>query len=153
MGMKLSAKARANLLSHPGVTIHGSKPVATYTPPIREQACYTLYALPITANLIWRISGNRLVKSKAYKDWLEAASVELRKYLIVRVPSPVKVTITLAGKVNAQRDLDNFAKPLIDLMRTVGVIENDSLNHVCRIELEYLPSEETPRVNLLIERL
>jgi Holliday junction resolvase RusA-like endonuclease len=72
--------------------------------------------------------------TKAYADWQKIAALQLKKALSP-VKSPVEICIYV-GRCNRARDLDNFAKPTIDLLKKIGWIENDNLLHVQRIKLE-----------------
>jgi Holliday junction resolvase RusA-like endonuclease len=99
------------------------------------------YRLPVppTANSIWRhivVHGRpRTLLSKEYKDWLEVAALHLRAQGVQAMPSPVSVSVVLEGGDGFRRasDLDNYFKPLIDLVKKLGVIENDSLCHVVEL--------------------
>ncbi len=100
--------------------------------------------LPPSANQLWRVVGSRVVKSSAYRSWLEIAGFELLRQRPVAVPSPVAVSLVLRGRVYLGRDLDNFAKPVLDLLRHHEVIAGDNLTHVRRVQLDFAACECEP---------
>jgi Holliday junction resolvase RusA-like endonuclease len=76
--------------------------------------------------------GGRTTTSK-YRDWQQLAWVQL-KPTSEPVQSPVKIEIHI-GKCNQARDLDNFAKPTIDLLKKIGWIKDDNLLHVTWVDV------------------
>lgn len=52
---------------------------------------------------------------------------------------PVTVTMTIQEKVFAQRDCDNFCKPVCDSLVKAGVIKNDSVKYVTEVTVRYRP--------------
>lgn len=76
------------------------------------------------------------MKSREYKTWLAAAMVVLWE---LRRPKalPAEIRATVFGKVNAQRDLDNFLKPIGDALVASGVLPGDSLKYVTGWRIGY----------------
>ena len=81
---------------------------------------------PPSANRIWRKSGNRMHKSKAYNDWLEACSWVICSQRPVPIKGDAKMTIWMRPKDYRVRDLDNSFKPIGDLMERCRVVINDA---------------------------
>jgi Holliday junction resolvase RusA-like endonuclease len=76
------------------------------------------------------------VKAKPYNAWIATAGWQLGQG---RAPSvPVVIAIDV-GKCNIQRDLDNMGKPIIDRLVDLGWIKDDSVQHVVRVVISYLP--------------
>lgn len=82
---------------------------------------------PPSANLIWRrVPGKRgMIRSPEYKAWLEEAGWALNR----QAPE-----MTIWGQFRAavevprsRRDVDNWTKPLFDLLQKQHIIENDRL--------------------------
>ncbi len=46
------------------------------------------------------------------------------------IKGPYKISITAARPDNRKRDLDNILKPISDLLKTMGAIEDD---HLCEM--------------------
>ena len=94
--------------------------------------------IPPSANRIWRIFGNRMHKSKDYSAWLEHTGWLLRRDLRT-FTEPVAVTVTIYGGkgFSKARDIDNCLKPVLDSLRTCGVIPDDNIQFVHRVTGEY----------------
>jgi Holliday junction resolvase RusA-like endonuclease len=107
--------------------------------------------LPPSANHLFATVGNRRVKTKEYRAWIAAslaALVELRK----PKSFPVEVRVTVFGAVNPDRDLDNFLKPTIDLLKTGGIIPDDRIRYVTRVNIGYGGEwDGAPAVDVRIE--
>jgi Holliday junction resolvase RusA-like endonuclease len=84
---------------------------------------------PISANALWRsyptAKGLRVVKSKAYLDWLSEAGWKLNAQHPGMVEGAYGLTITVCR--SSRCDLDNTAKATNDLLQAHGVIVNDRL--------------------------
>jgi crossover junction endodeoxyribonuclease RusA len=82
---------------------------------------------PPSANRLWRNVNGRTIKSETYRNWLVMAGWDLKS----QRPSPVKgryrMTVVAVRPDQRRRDLDNLLKPISDLLKECGVIEDDSL--------------------------
>jgi Holliday junction resolvase RusA-like endonuclease len=76
--------------------------------------------------------GGRITTGR-YRDWQQLAWMQL-KPAPEPVESPVKIEIHI-GKCNQARDLDNFAKPTIDLLKKIRWIKDDNLLHVTWVDV------------------
>ncbi len=105
---------------------------------LRETASHALLAipeLPPSANVLFATIGRRRVKTSLYKAWLAAGIQDLR--IIQRAPlvkGRIQVTIVAERRLTF-RDLDNIAKPTLDLLVKAEVIEDDYL--VERLTLQW----------------
>jgi len=74
--------------------------------------------IPPTANHIWKVVSNRIIKGAHYRQWLQHCS-ELMSEHMKPVAGPVEVTITIRlGKgFSRDRDLDNCIKPVLDALK------------------------------------
>lgn len=79
---------------------------------------------PSTNNLFITARGRR-IKSPEYRSWITAAGWQFKQCK----PSPIKgrVAVSITVPRNNRRDLDNFLKPLLDLIVAHGIIKNDNL--------------------------
>jgi len=115
---------------------------------------FVLVPAPPSTNNLFRtvVSKGRVfrVTTSDYKDWKAEAEGPVRM-LRSPVTYPVGVRLTLCGKWYKARDVDNVAKPIIDLLVSVGVLAGDNLNHVVGLTLRCEPSEAPPQVKVEIE--
>lgn len=82
---------------------------------------------PSTNNLFVTVPGRGRVKSRAYALWREEAGWELKRQRAKLIPGNVDVTIIARKPNGKKRDLDNLAKPILDLLVRCSVISDDSL--------------------------
>ena len=101
---------------------------------------YVTVPVPPSTNNLFVTVGRRRVKSREYREWMVDAVPEMMK-LGPPMSFPAQVSITLLGGpgLNLYRDLDNIAKPVLDALVAASVLPGDSLRHVWRVALEYLP--------------
>lgn len=98
---------------------------------LRETAGHALLALdtlPPSANALFANATKGRVKTSAYRAWLTAAIQELRQ--VQRAPlvkGQVTVTYVIERPTGRTRDLDNFCKPLSDLLVKAEIIDDDSM--------------------------
>lgn len=82
---------------------------------------------PPSNNALWRVSGNRVYPTAAYKKWVEEAGWIIKSQKVSKLTGPVVVSY-FAHKPDARkRDLGNLIKALDDILQAIGIIENDSL--------------------------
>lgn len=106
--------------------------------------------LPPSTNNLFATVGRRRVPTSAYRSWQQATAFAFRA-LDPAQSYPVAVTFTVLGKVNAQRDLDNFAKPLLDALVKCGTIAGDSLKYVSRVTVQRGDAGGEGRVRIEME--
>lgn len=94
----------------------------------------TLPAPPST-NAIWRAFRGRVIKSREYRAWLEQAALEIMR----QRPKPVcgPVFLSIVCEENGRRDLDGYAKAIIDCLVTNKLIDGDRCKTVRRILMDW----------------
>ncbi len=84
---------------------------------------------PPSVNTMFRnVSGVGRVKTATYKKWLLAAGNELLTQRRAHVGGTVAVTLTVKRR-NKRADVDNLIKPVLDLLVTYGLIDDDRNVH------------------------
>lgn len=96
--------------------------------------------IPPSANHIHAYAKGRVRRSKNYEIWLTQC-----RYLLGRpgaVLGVVTIEIVVRGGKGwrANRDLDNIIKPILDLLRHLGVIEEDNTGIVHGIKIVFEPA-------------
>ena len=90
--------------------------------------------MPPTSNRIFvNVPGKGRVRSKKYTKWAKEAGWAVRMQKIGRISGKVEVEIGV--KRVAAADIDNRIKPTLDLLVTMGVIDDDK--HVEKITCEW----------------
>ena len=97
------------------------------------------------------------VKSPAYTKWLKLAGKELleekaKSRFSTRMPPPPYEISIYVGECNIRRDLDNFNKPILDFLKTQGLIEDDSVKFVHSVLVQKSPfASEKGKVRINID--
>ena len=81
---------------------------------------------PPSANRLWRRSGERIHKSSRYTDWLRDAGFLAMSQRPASLAGPYRLSILATRPDRRKRDLDNLVKPTNDLLKTIGVVADDS---------------------------
>lgn len=81
---------------------------------------------PPTANHLFLNIEKGRAKSFAYRAWIQAALWELKLQRPQMVRGAYRLTITAVRPDNRARDIGNLEKPISDLLKRAGVIEDDS---------------------------
>lgn len=80
---------------------------------------------PPSANACFRnAAGKGRVKTKVYTDWITAAGWEIAVQNPGCVSGPYHLQISIR-RASLRRDLDNFCKPISDLLVTMGIVDDD----------------------------
>ncbi len=129
---------------------------ATEPRPATVDSVTYVLPLPLSVNNLYpTVRGGKRVKSSAYRKWI-ADSTELVKSVgLHSVASPVSVIITIEGGTgfNRGRDIDNFLKVPLDLMKRLGVIENDSVKHVREVRACFVSVDGESRAVVTVRHL
>lgn len=81
---------------------------------------------PSTNNLFVTLATGRRAKSKLYRGWLKTAGWELLRQR-VKPCGKDRVVVTIAAtRPSRRRDLDNLAKPILDLLVRHAILKDDS---------------------------
>lgn len=76
---------------------------------------------PPSANRLWRNVKGRMVKSKAYREWLARNA----GYYQNTITGPYKLTLQCSPPDKRRRDLGNLEKAVSDLLQDIGVVSDD----------------------------
>ena len=88
--------------------------------------CATL-PVPPSANRLWRVYRGRMVTSATYATWKTTAGLILNVAAAGKsIPGPYALTIRVGVLKGRRLDLDNYLKPLNDLLQSCGAVRNDS---------------------------
>jgi crossover junction endodeoxyribonuclease RusA len=82
---------------------------------------------PPSANHLWRRARKGMMLSERYENWLAEAGWTAKAQRPGRILGRYKLSIHALRPDKRRRDLDNIIKPISDLLKSVGVIEDDSL--------------------------
>lgn len=105
---------------------------------------------PSTNNLFATVSRKR-IKSEAYKSWLTAAGWELKAQNPTPIKGAFRFSMVCYPPDRRRRDLDNLAKAPLDLLKTHGVIEDDSLSRSIHLEWAEGPMMVPAHVRVTVE--
>lgn len=97
--------------------------------------------VPPSVNNLYTNSPKGRTRSKKYKDWARDACDAAKTQKSLRAaPVPCRVTVSITGGTgfSTQRDIDNCLKPVIDLLKDLGVIANDNVTVVAEVKALYL---------------
>jgi Holliday junction resolvase RusA-like endonuclease len=95
---------------------------------------------PPSVNSIRTVARGRMISSSVYRDWQQEAGAHLvyqgfQSVDSVLVPGQVEVEIEFGRASKRNFDIDNHAKPILDLLVTYGVIEDDNNTILTRLSL------------------
>lgn len=88
---------------------------------------------PPTANTMFGLHGHRRFVSRSYATWKLHAGEHLEGQKPTKFDGPVNISIALKNPRKARWDVDNRVKPVIDLLVTHQVIEDDNHEVVRRV--------------------
>lgn len=91
--------------------------------------CFSLPLPPSSNNLfptVMTASGPKRIKSKAYKAWIAEAGWMVPPAAKGKVPGHFRATLVFDRPEHAT-DLDGRVKAVLDLLKTMSVIKDDSL--------------------------
>jgi Holliday junction resolvase RusA-like endonuclease len=93
---------------------------------------------PVSANEMNSYGRGKFYRSASYRKWINTCKF-LAGTAPGRVNGPLYVHLIMTGGKGwkAGRDLDNIIKPTIDLLRYLGVIEEDNVKNVVGITALY----------------
>lgn len=81
--------------------------------------------MPPTANTMFGLRGHRRFVSKGYAQWKDHAGAHLMMQKPVKHEGQVGFSMWLKHPRNIKWDLDNRIKPVLDLLVTHQIIEDD----------------------------
>jgi Holliday junction resolvase RusA-like endonuclease len=97
--------------------------------------------LPPSVNALWRSARGRVFKSARYKDWIAQADnwfvhAKYRKRGSITGPFTAHIVLDRSRR---RGDCDNRVKPVLDILQSWGVIENDKLAEKVSVEWGVAP--------------
>ena len=102
---------------------------------------------PPSTNHLYRRSRGNVYKTAKYREWEVAAS------LVIQLERPgsfdVPVSLEIRVQYAPRRDLDNYLKPICDILVKNGVIENDRMTQV--LEKRIVRDDAIEGVRVIIE--
>jgi Holliday junction resolvase RusA-like endonuclease len=95
---------------------------------------------PPSVNSIRTVARGRMISSAAYRDWQQEAGAHLvyqgfQAVDGILIPGQVEVEIEFGRSSKRKFDIDNHAKPILDLLVTYGLIEDDNNTILTRLSL------------------
>jgi Holliday junction resolvase RusA-like endonuclease len=95
---------------------------------------------PPSVNSMRTVARGRMISSSVYRDWQQEACAHLvyqgyGSADAILVPGQVEVEIEFGRASKRKFDIDNHAKPILDLLVTYGVIEDDNNTILTRLSL------------------
>jgi crossover junction endodeoxyribonuclease RusA len=90
---------------------------------------------PCSVNTMFPDRGGKRVPSPKYRAWRDEAGWRIKMQHAARIPGYVTVRIALVAPDRRRRDLDNYAKGVLDSLVTHGVIDDDS--SIRRLSLDW----------------
>ena len=87
----------------------------------------TLFVHPTSANAMYRAMGRRVVISVEGRAFKKLMAELLSRTPHGYITGPVKLTLAFEFKTNRKRDLDNYAKPLIDTLKGVLFVDDSDI--------------------------
>jgi Holliday junction resolvase RusA-like endonuclease len=84
---------------------------------------------PSTNHLFANLRGGGRIKTTLYKEWQRGAGLLLNVARLGRMAGPLEIEIAI-GQCGERRDADNFVKPILDLLKSCGVISDDNISVV-----------------------
>lgn len=120
--------------------------------PAKGSASSVVLPIPPSTNALFLAGKGYRTKTPEYREWIERA-FPLAESLAPPKSYPVMIVVTVIEAVNRQRDIDNFLKPTIDLIKKAGAIKNDNLCHVTDVLGRYRPEEGGKGIRVHFEEL
>ena len=82
--------------------------------------------VPPSTNSLFASVGNRRVKTRNYRDWIELSEYQICKQSPVsKIIAVIPYSVSIAVNVNRRRDIDNIAKPVLDLLVAKRIVVDD----------------------------
>jgi Holliday junction resolvase RusA-like endonuclease len=107
---------------------------------------------PPTANTMFAMRGYRRFVSPKYAEWKDLVAAHLKDQRPVKMDCSVNIHISLSAPTKRKWDIDNRVKPIIDVLVTHGIIEDDHSGIVRRITVE-VSNDELPGATVWLEEV
>ena len=96
------------------------------------------FPFPPSANSIWRTIRKGVTLSKAYRQWIEEAGLEIALQHPPQTLGRVRVVIEIALSDFRRRDIDNRIKPVMDLIVKHHLIQGDDHRYVQEVTARWI---------------
>lgn len=103
---------------------------------------------PFSANDMYAPIGRGILrKTKRYNNWIKH-NVEIVKSEMDKVDFfPISINVVVIGgrglNSMTRNDVDNFKKPICDLLVKAGIIPDDEKKYIESVSIKYLPSNSS----------
>ena len=118
------------------------------------QKTYCIIHKPFSANQMYvPIARGKMVKSKKYNAWIEKNLQIMISEMTPVSQFPVNIELlVMANHLWRQKnDMDNLAKPLIDLLVKAKIVPDDSSRYIENVHIRYLYVSGDPLVRISYE--
>ena len=88
---------------------------------------FTLPYPPSVNNLFLNVAGRGRIITPKYKAWIDLCLWTLAARRLSPVKGRFAITINAVRPDRRKRDLDNLAKPILDVIVKAGLVDDDSL--------------------------
>lgn len=102
---------------------------------------------PPSVNRIWRIFGNRIIKSKEGRAYAHTVACMAKARQVTPVDGPLCVTVT-AYRPQRRGDLDNVLKAALDALNGVAWADD---SQVVELHAKRRDDKHNPRLEVLVE--
>lgn len=134
-------------------TIKTSEEIKTRT--LQTEKIAASFTIPPSINHCYRSYRGRVIKSKRYTDWQAFHMLQYgNDARQVEGPLMIIITVYLGKGWRVNRDLDNVAKPLLDMLIKIGFIKDDNSKIVKSILMEVKPQPKNnpAKIELTIQQ-
>jgi Holliday junction resolvase RusA-like endonuclease len=87
----------------------------------------TVFIHPVSANAMYRVVGRRVVISAEGREFKKNMATILRTTPHGFISGPVELSLQFEFMTNRKRDLDNYAKPMIDSLKGVLFVDDSDV--------------------------
>lgn len=90
-------------------------------------------------------------KTQEYRDWRQTAGWEAKASAKPLAQGNYRVVIEASQPDKRRRDVDNFIKPVVDMLAATGLTPDDC--HMDEVTARWVPGLSTKRLKVTIETL
>lgn len=101
-------------------------------------ATFTIPKPPSANGLFANVPGKGRIKTRSYKAWIKEAGWVLRIARVKAATGRVRVRLEVETPKAPKADIDNIVKPVMDLLKTAGVIADDGHKHVAGVSADWV---------------
>lgn len=87
----------------------------------------TVFIHPVSTNAMYRAVGRRIVMSAEGREFKKNMAEILQRTPHGFISGPVKLSLYFEFMTNRKRDLDNYAKPMIDTLKGVLFVDDSDI--------------------------